>query len=785
MGARSSRIRRVATWGALAASLAAGMLFVVVRVATPSDGARVSFYGDAWSPAGILIAPIDHPAPGLEDGDLVVSVDGRSMNAWLHSALDPSVARPSTGQPIPYGVVRDGVPQSVNVTWQVPAIGATLLAGWSVILFSVGTALIAAFVFMRRPGEPAATALVLAACGAAGSSIPWFLGTTVSDVVRGGPFVLHSLVTGPLYMLLWPAGLHLALVFPAPADVVRRHTWLVPGVYLVALGSYAVITLVTWLTAPSGLDWVGTWPLTQVAIVVPTLVVTVGTIAYRYVRTTDPVRRARLRLATLGAAASGALGLALFMAPILITGHPLVSDSALGLLALPLPLGLAGGILRDRLFDIEVVVNRTLVYGSLTAGVLATYAVVAAAMSGLLGGDQAYGVSLLAAGAAALAALPLRDALQRGVNRLMYGQRDEPWQVMHTLGTRLEWATDPERAFPAIAETVSDTLRLPYVAVEVTDEVGRATVVAEHGAAPAAVESIPLVHGAESVGRLVLGVRSGEREFRSDELDLLRDLARQAGAAVHAQRLRGDLAESRARLVVTREEERRRLRRDLHDGLGPALAAIGMRAETAAAILTENPAGARQQLEALGTDVHGALGDVRRLVDGLRPPALDELGLVGAIERQASRLDGRHAAGGGTPQGTAPAIEVRADPAGLLALPAAVEVAAYRIAVEAMTNTVRHAGARWCRVRITSGRQLTIEVTDDGQGMPDHPREGTGLETMRERATEVGGDVMVEPRAGGGTRVVAVLPIALAIAADDVASPPADPSTAAAGESEP
>ncbi len=761
MEARRSRVRRIATWIALAASLAAGLTFVLVRVATPSDGARVAFYADAWSSEGIRIAPIDQPAAGLMDGDVVTAVDERSMESWLDAALDPGTARPDGGSPVPYAIVREGTVMSVAVAWAAPAVGATLLEGWSVILFSLGTAAIAAFVFLRRPDEPAATALVLAACGAAGSSIPWFLGTTVSDVVRGGPFVLHSLVTGPLYMLLWPAGLHLALVFPEPAGVVRRHAWLVPAVYAASLGTYGAITVVAWLAAPSSLDWVGTWPVTQVAVVVPVMVVTITTIVIRYLRTTDPVRRARLRLATLGAAASIALGLVLFMGPTLVIGQPLVPDSALGLLALPLPLGLAGGILRDRLFDIEVVLNRTLVYGSLTAGVLATYAVTTALLTGLLGGDQGYGTSLLAAGAAALAALPLRDILQRAVNCLMYGQRDEPWLVMHTLGTRLEWAADPELAFPAIAQTVAETLRLPYVAVEVDDELGRVAVVARHGNAPPDLETIPLVHGAEPVGRLVLGLRSGERSFRPDELDLLHDLARQAGAAVHAQRLQGALADSRARLVVAREEERRRLRRDLHDGLGPVLAAIGMRAETAAEHLAGDPAAARRQLDALTADVQTALADVRRLVDGLRPPALDELGLAGAIRQQAARLDGsaERAPGIDTSKAGSPVIEVLDDAGAISELPAAVEVAAYRIAVEAMTNAVRHAEARSCRVRLTAGRQLTIEVEDDGGGIGASARPGTGLESMHERAAELGGSVSVEAGSHGGTRVVAHLPL--------------------------
>ena len=160
----------------------------------------------------------------------------------------------------------------------------------------------------------------------------------------------------------------------------------------------------------------------------------------------------------------------LFQVPELVLGRSLVPASWIGLIALPLPIGLAVGIVHDRLFDIEVVVNRTLVYGSLTLvrprrvrrdDVRAGH------------GDRprpGYVVELVAIGLAALVALPLRDVLQRTVNRMVYGQRDEPLRAVRRLGTRLEVAADPDRAFPAIAETVADALRLPWVAVEVTDE---------------------------------------------------------------------------------------------------------------------------------------------------------------------------------------------------------------------------------------------------------------------------------------------------------------------------
>lgn len=747
------RLRRLATWLALIGAVGAALLFVWVRATTPSDGGRVAFYGEAWSTAGVVISPIDAPAAGLEDGDLIAAVNGRSLEAWLGDATDPSILRPDAAVPMPYLIARDGVAERTEVTWVVPAIGGTLLQGWSILLFSVAMAGVAAFVFARRPDEPAATALIFLACGAAGSSVPWFLGVTASDVVQGTPFLLHTVVTGPLYMLLWPAGLHLALVFPTPMPAVTRHRWLIPAAYALAFGMYALATLIGWITAPSLLDWVGTWPIAQTVVVVPFLAVSLALFIRNYRRTTDPAARIRIRWAWLGAAASAAIGLVAFMLPELLVHRTLLPPSWIGLSALPLPLGLAAGILRDRLFDIDVVIRRTFIYGGLTFGVVASYAAVTSAVTAIVGDAGGFGVSLLAAGVAALVALPLRDVLQRAVDRMLYGERDEPLRAMRRLGQRLELAADPDRAFPAIVDTVADALRSPYVALEVDDVVGRSVAVAQRGTPQPAVVTVPLVHGVDRVGSLMIGVRSGERGFRPDELLLLDELARQAGTAVRAMRLRADLAGSRERLVLAREEERRRLRRDIHDGLGPSLASIGLRAEASAELLTTDPEAAKRLLGELSDEVQTTLTEIRRLVDGLRPPALDELGLMGAIRQQASRLEG--AVGERPPT----SISLVATPDPLPGLPAAVEVAAYRIVVEALTNAVRHAEARTCLVQLTVDEELVIEVDDDGRGLPTRVVAGTGLESMEARAVELGGSLRIDRGRHGGTRLEARLPI--------------------------
>jgi signal transduction histidine kinase len=403
---------------------------------------------------------------------------------------------------------------------------------------------------------------------------------------------------------------------------------------------------------------------------------------------------------------------------------------------------LALAILRHRLFDIDVVINRTLVFAALTAVVAGLYVAVVVVIAALLGEQPNLGPGLVATALVAVAFAPARTSLQRGVDRLMYGERRNPYGVMTQLGHRLA-TDDGGNELAVVVDTVTQALKLPYAAIVGPD----GERLAESGTPSTAPLSQPLSYQGMSMGELLVQPRERGGGFDRAEHRLLADLARQVGAAVHAVRLSADLQASRTRLVSAKEEERRRLRRDLHDGLGPKLAALGLKLDAAHALVDTRPDASKDVLGKVRDDIRTTIDDVRQLVYGLRPPALDELGLIGALRDCAGRFD-------------TPRIAVEAPQEDLPPLPAAAEVAAYWIVNEALTNVVRHARASRCVVEVCLAQAaLHIAIRDDGSGLPTGWRPGVGTSSMRERAAELGGTVSVRTGSGGrGTEVVAVIP---------------------------
>jgi two-component system NarL family sensor kinase len=465
-------------------------------------------------------------------------------------------------------------------------------------------------------------------------------------------------------------------------------------------------------------------------------VLALAALAVRYRRGDEATRRQLLWLL---------LALSLVIVALLVWG--LVANAPVAvLLAVPLiPVAVTVAIVRYRLLDIRLVVSRAVAWLLLSLAVIVAYAVLVAGLDRLI--SSQLGRSATATVLLVLLAAPVLPRLQRIVDRAMYGDRANPARVVSQLGAQLAQPVGdqgPEAGLIRVAASIRQALRLPYVAVERDGEV-----LAADGLRPEPVAATLLTYGGDEVGTLAIGLRDGEVRLAEPDRRALELLAAPLAVAVHATVVSTELQASRERLIGAREEERRRLRRELHDGLGPALTGIAFTAD-AAANLVDDPDQVAGLLDTLRRDTRAALADVRRVVEDLRPPALDELGLVGALQQRAEQLSWR---------ADGAAVQVRLDvPPEVPALPAAVEVAAYRIATEALTNVARHSRASSAVVRLRCGDRLEVSVSDDGPTSGSWSP-GVGLQTMQERAAELGGAFAAGPSPAGG-QVRAWFPLA-------------------------
>lgn len=413
-----------------------------------------------------------------------------------------------------------------------------------------------------------------------------------------------------------------------------------------------------------------------------------------------------------------------------------------------LPLGLTFAVLRFQLHDLDLYVHRGAVWLVLTGLAIATYAVVVAAVSGTFVEAGSPTAALLGAGAVAAILQPAQHLAQRGVSRLLYGRRDDPYAVITSLGRFLGTMRDPLAVLPQITSTIVDELKVPYAALVLTGTDGVAATVAERGRWSGPPQRFPLVAHGEAVGEMLVTPRRANSRFSAAEVRLLGDLAGQAALAAEACRTAVALQRARDRLVLAREEERRRLRRDLHDGVASALVGTRMMTDVLRRSL---PSGSTGLLDTLAADLETCSTEVRELIDGLRPAALDD-GLEKALLGLAERVG---------EQGPRVSLTAHGD---LTELPAAVEVVVYRVVTEALTNVVKHAHASAVTMVVRRDeRHLSLFVTDDGTGFPaaefgPEGSSGVGLTSIRSRVEELGGES--EIRSGpSGTVVEARLPL--------------------------
>lgn len=634
----------------------------------------------------------------------------------------------------------------------------TSSGGWATatVVSGVALTLAAAVVLQHRPGHVvgrvvAAVGAVWAVDGVLAGWMSWAYprdlpGTDLAFwfVARLGAALLTGLVA---VLLLYPTGRLLPGRWRPVAVAVLVASAALPLALLLAPDSVVFEGM-----ALRGVDTeLVALPLsddTVVGVLVAGQVLTLGSVLAAVVllwvrhRTADPLERTQLRWLLW----AGIVCVLTVLAGLAFSVGGVVVSVLLNVAVAVLAVSVAVGLVRPTLGDVDALVAWTLTSAAVAAVVVTVDLVVLAAARAALGDrlDERE-VTLAVLVGAVVVYGPLRSWVGSGVQRVLFGRRADRYGAVSALAARLETSGSVPEQLPTLVEAVASTFKVPHVHVEVVTP-GGGTLAASHGRRPAEVQELDIAYGGERVGRLVLPVLGVRSMLSRRDQGLLVDLVRQAAVAVRAGLLAAELQESRERLVIGREDDRRRIRRDLHDGLGPALGGVALRLQAADNAVAADPDRARELVALARHEVQEALDDVRRLVHDLRPPALDDLGLEAAVRQQAERVR--------------PEVAVVVHSEGLQGLPAAVEVAAYRIVGEALTNVVKHARATHARVALVpEGRALRVTVADDGHGIGADVVAGVGLLSLRERAEELGGHCQVRCPEEGGTVVEAWLPL--------------------------
>jgi signal transduction histidine kinase len=644
-------------------------------------------------------------------------------------------------------VLRQGQPLQLTIPvvhWTMAALGRALLARLELLVGFGGGLVLAAlalYTLWQRPDVPAARPLLLLAAA--------FLAIQISHLLPDGLSVQFNLLAAYAHgvfgfilfgALLGPALLAFTLQFPQPKQLVQRRPWL--GQAPFGLGLLVGLALLTGLAPTFG------W-LTTVAMLLTSL----ACLIHAGFTQRDAVSRAQLQWAGSGLLLGIALMLLVYPAASGRIANPQLaqlmgSGFQLGFTLIGVTLAVA--VLRYRLFEIEPVLNRALVYLTLSAGVVGVYVLLVGYLGWLFRSEGNLLLSLIATGVVAVGFAPARQLVQRGVNRLLYGERDEPYRVLSRLGQQLETAAEPASALKRAAETLARSLKLPYVAIIHREEAGD-RLLAAVGQGTAAVVQVPLTYAGAPVGALVVAPRDGEATLSDVDQRMLAELARPISVVAHAAALQARLEQARLRLVSERGEARRRLGSDLHDQIGHQLTAVTRRVEQAGQLVGGEQAQVEGQLRHIAGQLRAITEQVRGLAHELFPPELALLGLEQAIRERA--LASPHLA----------VQVIVAEP--LPRLPAEVEAALYAITLEGLTNIDKHAGASRGVVRLQAsealwpgGRQIELLLQDDGVGLPAGHSQGMGLLSMQARAAELGGTCQIDGTPGQGTHIRVQIP---------------------------
>ncbi|WP_160724296.1 GAF domain-containing sensor histidine kinase [Bacillus sp. USDA818B3_A] len=542
---------------------------------------------------------------------------------------------------------------------------------------------------------------------------------------------------------------------------------------------FCIVQIISFLSAGTAFDLLN-WSNTGRLLYYLTMMgVTIFSQVFRYRKVSSSIEKQQTKWVVYGAVIS-------LLGSVIISGffvYPVFADNPISYIYLSallymvvaiIPLTLVLAILRHRLWEIDPLVNRTILYGALTLTIILIYAGSVMYLGGLFKTKDNFVISMISTGVVAVLFSPLKERLQRIVNRLMKGRHDDPYTVLKELGDHLVQPLSQEEVLKEVAGTIKGALRLPFVGifVRVKDE-EKMAVAAGNTEAIFDVHSFPIIHGGEELGTLMVSSRSQDETFSQEDLRLMDVLLRQSGVILQnvkmtwgMQLLANDLQESREKLVLAREEERLQIRRNLHDDLAPRLLSLSFNVAAAEQYVKKQPDKAVELLGELRSVIRTTVNEIRTMVHDLRPPTLDEFGLIGSIETRINEIRKTMGTNKTQENEEAAVLKIALEaPEQLPVLPAAVEVAAYRIITEALVNVVKHAQATECVVRISvhSESELQIEVSDNGLGLPILLKPsisgGIGLKSIRERTAELGGQCFFEKlERGSGTRVRAIVP---------------------------
>ena len=639
--------------------------------------------------------------------------------------------------------------------------------GWSSravfdILVNLGVPVIGIVIASRRPENPIGWLLLAAglALGLTGFSRAFALFGLLAhpgSVPGGRVFGWVSNALWPIPVSLLP---FLFLLFPdghLHSPRWRPVAWLSAVVMGLLLFTTIIFATSLW-TRPFTLEdrarSVTSFALTVFLIVVFAIpVATFTSFASLALRFRSSVGEERLQLKWF---VSAALLVAVTYTVTLITSTPLSSVAFdLALLLLYMAMGVA--ILKHRLYDIDVIINKALVYGLLGASITAFYVLVVVVVGAIVGAT--YILSLVATAIVAIAFQPARERAKRTANRLVYGERATPYEVLSGFSEHVGKTFAGEEILPRMARLLAEGTgatdatvwlrvgaRMRPAASWPAPTEPRASVASEGERFPEFADvgaAVPVRHGNELLGALTV-TKPPNDPIRPEEEKLLGDLAAQAGLVLENFRLIEDIRSSRQRIVAAQDEERRRLERDIHDGAQQELVALAVKVRLAEGLVGQDETRQREALHGILDDAQGALETLRDLARGIYPPLLADRGLADAIEAQARKA----------------AIPVTVDLDGVGRYPREIEAAVYFSVLEAMQNVGKYANASNVVVRLRRDRDdLAFSVTDDGTGFRRETTPfGMGLQNIADRMAALGGTFDVRSRPGQGTTVSGRIP---------------------------